>query len=62
MDTFAWTARLFIVDLKLMLKKKLLLNKLLNKRKTYLVTNKQNAKKTEKKLLLSGIPWLCNEC
>ena len=37
---------LFIVDLKLMLKKKLLLNKLLNKRKTYLVTNKQNAKET----------------
>ena len=37
---------LFIIDLKLKLKKKLLLNKYLKKRKTYLVTSKINAKKT----------------
>mgnify|MGYP001270684264 CR=1 FL=1 len=37
---------LIIIDLKLKLKKKLILNKLLKKRKTYLVTNKENQKKT----------------
>ncbi len=37
---------LFIIDLKLRLKKKLSLNKFLKKRKTYLVTCKNNAKKT----------------
>ncbi len=36
---------LFIVDLRLKLKKKLALNKLLNKRKTYLITLKKNYKK-----------------
>ena len=37
---------LFIVDMKLKLKKKLLLNSLLKKRKTYLITKKINAKKS----------------
>jgi len=37
---------LFIVDLKLKLKKNLLLNNLLSKRKTYLITLKKNLKKT----------------
>ena len=36
----------FIIDFKLNLKKKLFINKLLKKRKTYLVTHKNNAKKT----------------
>ena len=35
---------LFIIDLNLKLKKKLLLNKILNKRKTYLITRKTNYK------------------
>ena len=37
---------LFIIDLNLKLKKNLLLNNLLKKRKTFLVTNKKNLKKT----------------
>ena len=37
---------LFIVDLKLKLKKKLSLNKYLKKRKTFLITSKNNLKKT----------------
>ena len=37
---------LFIIDLDLKLKKKLLLNNLLKKRKTYLITSKKQAKKT----------------
>ena len=37
---------LFIIDLKLKLKKKLLLNKYLKKRKTYLVTSINNLNKT----------------
>ena len=37
---------LFIIDLNLKLKKKLLLNKILKKRKTYLITKKSNDKKT----------------
>ena len=37
---------LFIVDLKLKLKKKLALNNLLHKRKTYLITLNKNYKKT----------------
>ena len=37
---------LFIIDLNLKLKKKLLLNKILKKRKTYLITKKSNNKKT----------------
>ncbi len=37
---------LFIIDLKLKLKKKLLLNNLIKKRKTYLITDKKNNKKT----------------
>ena len=37
---------LFILDQNLKLKKKLSLNKLLKKRKTYLITNKDNIKKT----------------
>ena len=36
---------LIIIDLRLKLKKKLSLNKLIKKRKTYLVTSRQNAKK-----------------
>ena len=36
---------LFIIDLNLKLKKNLLLNKMLKKRKTYLITNKSNYKK-----------------
>ena len=36
---------LFIIDLNLKLKKKLLLNTLLRKRKTYIITNKSNYKK-----------------
>lgn len=36
---------LFIVDLNLKLKKKLLLNKIIKKRKTYLITKKENQKK-----------------
>ena len=36
---------LFIVDLNLKLKKKLLLNNLLKKRKTYLITSRENIKK-----------------
>ena len=35
---------LFIIDLNLKLKKNLLLNKIINKRKTYIVTNKSNLK------------------
>ena len=38
---------LFIIDLNLKLKKNLLLNKLLRKRKTYLITRKENEKKTK---------------
>jgi len=38
---------LFIIDLNLKLKKKLLLNKILKKRKTYLITYKTNIKKTK---------------
>ena len=38
---------LFIVDLNLKLKKNLLLNKILKKRKTYLITYKTNAKNTQ---------------
>lgn len=38
---------LFIVDLNLKLKKKLFLNKLLRKRKTFLITLKRNFKKTK---------------
>jgi len=38
---------LFIVDLNLKLKKNLLLNKILKKRKTYLITYKTNAKKAQ---------------
>ena len=37
---------LFIIDLKLKLKKNLSLNKLLKKRKTYIITLKKNSKKT----------------
>ena len=37
---------LFIVDLNLNLKKKLLLNKLIKKRKTYLITKKKNIKRS----------------
>ena len=37
---------LFIIDLKLILKKKLSLNNLLKKRKTYLVTSEKNSQKT----------------
>ena len=37
---------LFIIDLNLKLKKKLSLNNLLKKRKTYLITNKNNSRKT----------------
>ena len=37
---------LFIIDFNLKLKKQLLLNNLLNKRKTYLITNKKNKKRT----------------
>ena len=37
---------LFIVDMKLKLKKKLLLNSLFKKRKTYLITKKINVKKS----------------
>ena len=36
---------LFIVDLNLKLKKNLLLNKIIRKRKTYIITNNENAKK-----------------
>ena len=36
---------LFIIDLNLKLKKNLLLNKIINKRKTYIVTNKSNLKR-----------------
>ena len=36
---------LFIIDLRLNLKKKLLLNNLLKKRKTYIITKKNNSKK-----------------
>ena len=36
---------LFIIDLNLKLKKNLLLNKMINKRKTYIITNKLNLKK-----------------
>jgi len=36
---------LFIIDLNLKLKKKLLLNKMINKRKTYIITNKSNLNK-----------------
>ena len=36
---------LFIIDLNLKLKKNLLLNKIINKRKTYIVTDKSNSKK-----------------
>ena len=36
---------LFIIDLNLRLKKKLLLNKIINKRKTYIITYKSNLKK-----------------
>ncbi len=36
---------LFIIDLKLNLKKKLLLNKIISKRKTYIITKKVNIKK-----------------
>ena len=36
---------LFIVDLNLKLKKNLLLNKIINKRKTFIITNKSNLKK-----------------
>ena len=36
---------LFIIDLNLKLKKNLLLNKIINKRNTYIVTNKSNSKK-----------------
>ena len=38
---------LFIIDLNLKLKKKLLLNKILKKRKTYLITYKKNIKKAQ---------------
>jgi len=38
---------LFIIDLNLKLKKNLLLNKILKKRKTYLITYKANIKKTQ---------------
>ena len=38
---------LFIIDLNLKLKKNLLLNKILRKRKTYLITYKTNIKKTQ---------------
>ena len=38
---------LFIIDLNLKLKKNLLLNKIINKRKTYIVTNKSNLKKVK---------------
>ena len=38
---------LFIIDLNLRLKKKLLLNKILKKRKTYLITYKKNIKKVQ---------------
>ena len=37
---------LFIIDLNLKLKKNLLINKLVKKRKTYLITTKKNLKKT----------------
>ncbi len=37
---------LFIIDLKLRLKKKLLLNNIIKHRKTYLITNKNNSKKS----------------
>ena len=36
---------LFIIDLNLKLKKNLLLNKIINKRKTFIITNKSNLKK-----------------
>ena len=36
---------LFIIDLNLKLKKNLLLNKIINKRKTYIITNKSNLKR-----------------
>ena len=36
---------LFIIDLNLKLKKNLLLNKIINKRKTFIITNKSNIKK-----------------
>jgi len=39
---------LFIIDLNLKLKKNLLLNKIINKRKTYIITNKSNLKKASK--------------
>ncbi len=39
---------LFIIDLNLRLKKKLLLNSLIKKRKTYLITTKKNAEKSKK--------------
>ena len=38
---------LFIIDLNLKLKKNLLINKILEKRKTYLITYKKNVKKTQ---------------
>ncbi len=38
---------LFIIDLDLKLKKNILLNKLIKKRKTYLIINKKNIKKTK---------------
>ena len=38
---------LFIIDLNLKLKKNLLLNKILKKRKTYLITYKKNIKKVQ---------------
>ena len=36
---------LFIIDLNLKLKKNLLLNKIINKRKTYIITKKSNLKR-----------------
>ena len=40
-----FTPDLFIIDLNLKLKKNLLLNKIINKRKTYIITNKSNLKR-----------------
>ena len=37
---------LFIVDLNLKLKKNLFLNKIIKKRKTYIITKKENSKKS----------------
>ena len=48
LDGFSlYSPDLFIVDLNLRIKKNLLLNKLLRKRKTYLIVKKDNIKKTQ---------------